>query len=70
MSPLKGWKFGGKSLAALAREHHMAVSTLRDRLLHNGGNLEKALSDPIGTSAAAGRLGARRSPWRFPKNSI
>lgn len=54
------------SVAELSRRSGIPESTLRARLERNGRNVELALSEPRRTNAQAGRLGAKKSPWRYP----
>ncbi len=53
-------------LPTLARMSGVSASTLRKRLAQNGGNLDQAVSQPICSKQEAGRIGAKRSPWRYP----
>lgn len=55
-----------RSVAELSRRSGIPESALRARLARNGGNIELALSEPRRSPAQAGRIGARRSPWRYP----
>ena len=52
-------------IAELARRYGIAPSTLRKRL-NKGDDLNRAVSEPPMTPSQAGRIGARRSPWRHP----
>lgn len=56
----------GVHLPTLAKLSGMSASTLRKRLAQNGGNLDQAVSQPICSKQEAGRIGAKRSPWRYP----
>ena len=56
----------GVHLPTLAKLSGMSASTLRKRLAQNGGNLDQAVSQPTCSKQAAGRIGAKRSPWRYP----
>jgi transposase-like protein len=56
----------GLDLPTLARRHGIPDATLRKRLARNGGDLAQAVSKPPCTKQAAGRIGAKRSPWRYP----
>ncbi len=53
-------------LPTLAQLSGVPETTLRGRLARNGGNLAQAVSEPPCTKQAAGRIGAKRSPWRYP----
>ncbi|MCB1795083.1 MAG: hypothetical protein KDJ70_11790 [Candidatus Competibacteraceae bacterium] len=53
-------------LPTLARLSGMPEATLRNRLARNGNNLARAVGDPPCSHQAAGRIGAKRSPWRYP----
>jgi len=56
----------GLHLPTMARLSGIPEATLRNRLARNGGNLAQAVSQPICSKQAAGRIGAKRSPWRYP----
>ena len=56
----------GLPLPTLARLSGVPESTLRKRLAQNGGNLAQAVGEPTCSKQAAGRIGAKRSPWRYP----
>lgn len=56
----------GPDLPAMSRRHGIPDATLRKRLARNGGDLAQAVSQPPCTKQAAGRIGAKRSPWRYP----
>lgn len=56
-------------LTALARSHHLAPTTLAHRLERFGATptgIRRALSTGIIDCREAGRIGASRSPWRYP----
>lgn len=56
----------GVHLSTLAQLSGVPESTLRKRLARNGGNLAQAVSQPICSKQEAGRIGAKRSSWRYP----
>jgi hypothetical protein len=56
------------STLELARQSGIPESTLRARLARNGGDVAQALAEPRRSHREAGKLGARRSPWRHPGN--
>ncbi len=60
------WKKPDGHLPALAQFHGIPDATLRKRLARNGGDLAQAVSQPTYSKQAAGRIGAKRSPWRYP----
>lgn len=53
-------------VAELSRRSGIPASTLRGRLERNGGDVERAISEARLSPAQAGRLGAKKSPWRHP----
>ena len=57
------------TIPALAREHHLASSTLYHRLERfpaTATGVYRALATGVMECRAAGRRGALKSPWRFP----
>lgn len=59
------------SLNALARTHNIAPKTLHHRLQRfpaTATGVQRALATGIVDCRAAGRIGAQRSPWRYPTN--
>lgn len=56
-------------LSELARAYHIPRGTLRGRLERFGETatgISRALATGIMTREQAGRIGASRSPWRYP----
>ncbi len=56
------------SVAELSRQSGIPYSTVRARLERNGGDVASAMAEPRMSPAQAGRIGAKRSPWRYPEN--
>jgi len=56
-------------LTELARRYHLAPGTLSGRLSRFGETatgITRALATGIMSREQAGRIGASRSPWRYP----
>ncbi|HRZ07517.1 MAG TPA: helix-turn-helix domain-containing protein [Candidatus Competibacteraceae bacterium] len=63
------WEGQEWSINRLARAYHLPTSTLNHRLERFGETatgIQRALATGIVDCRTAGRIGATRSPWRYP----
>jgi len=63
------WEGREWTISRLARAYHLPTSTLNHRLERFGATptgIQRALATGIVDCRTAGRIGATRSPWRYP----
>lgn len=58
-----------RNIAELSRRSGIPYSTVRARLERHG-DAGRAVAEPRLSPAQAGKLGAKRSPWRYPAGDV